>query len=743
MFGRLAAFAVRRRRRVLVAAAVAFLLAGAFGGGVAEHLSRGGFDDPGSESFKADKVLEREFAQGDPHVVLLVESTRDGVGVDDAAVAEYGRRLTEDLGREDGVLQAVSYWTLGAPPLKSEDGRKALVLARMSGSQDEVGDRIETLGPTYEAADIDGVRVRVGGFAQIFREVGDQIEEDLAAAEMLAFPITLALMVLVFGSVVAAGLPLVIGLLAIVSAMLSLRVIASITEVSIFALNLVTAMGLGLAIDYSLFIVSRFREEVRKGYEPPEAVIRTVQTAGRTVAFSALTVAVSLAALLIFPLSFLRSFAYAGISVVVMAAIGAVLVLPALLAVLGRRVDKWVLFRRNPKRVGEGFWHGVAMIVMRRPIPIATAAIMLLAFLGLPFLRIAFTLPDDRVMPASAPARQVSEDIRSSFPSQEAYPVTVVAAGADAAARAAEIDDYAKRLSTVEHAARVDAATGSYIDGQQVLPAGDLHRRFVGEAGTWLSIVGDIEPMSELGERLAKDVRAVAAPFDVQVGGSAAMLVDQKSSLFGMVPWAVLLIALSTFVLLFLMFGSVLVPVKALVLNVLSLTATFGAMVWIFQDGNLSDALDFTAIGALDTTTPILMFCIAFGLSMDYEVFLLSRIKEEHDLTGDNVRSVAVGLERTGRIVTAAAALLSVVFLAFATSKITFIKLFGIGLTMAVIMDATIIRAALVPAFMRLAGEANWWAPAPLRRLYERWGIKESIELPDDAHELDRTEVTV
>jgi RND superfamily putative drug exporter len=733
MFGRLAAFLVRRRRRVLLGAVVAFVVAGALGGSVASRLSQGGFDDPGSESWKADHVLEETFDQGDPQVVLLVETTKPGATVDDPAIAGYGRQLTERLGAERGVLQSQSYWTLGAPPLKSADGTKALVLARLSGSQDDVAERIKTLAPAFDLAPGEtgaaAVRVRVSGFAEIFHQVGHQIEKDLARAEMIAFPITLVLLVLVFGSVVAASLPLVIGLLAIVAAFLSLSIIAGLTEVSIFALNLVTAMGLGLAIDYSLFMVSRFREELRHGRDVDAAVIRTVQTAGRTVAFSALTVAVSLAALLIFPLAFLRSFAYAGISVVVMAAAGAVIVLPALLAALGTRVDKWVVFRRRPKDVGEGFWHRVAMVVMRRPVPVATAAILLLVVLGGPFLHIRFTLPDDRVMPASAPARQVMDEIRTSFKSQEAYPNTVVATGVDPSARAGDLASYATRLSQLPNAARVDSAAGSFIDGTLVLPPGSLHERFVSRDATWLSVVPAVEPMSKDGEALVKAIRATPAPFAVKVGGSAATLVDEKASLFGMIPWAMLIIALSTFVLLFLMFGSVLVPVKALVLNVLSLSATFGAMVWIFQEGHLSRALDFTAIGALDTTTPILMFCIAFGLSMDYEVFLLSRIKEEWDASGDNVRSVAVGLEHTGRIVTAAAALLAVVFLAFATSRITFIKLFGIGLTMAVVMDATVIRATLVPAFMRLAGRANWWAPGPLRRVYERWGIHEHVDL--------------
>ncbi|MGV3758840.1 MAG: MMPL family transporter, partial [Actinomycetota bacterium] len=299
---------------------------------------------------------------------------------------------------------------------------------------------------------------------------------------------------------------------------------------------------------------------------------------------------------------------------------------------------------------------------------------------------------------------------------------------------------YAAAISGLVGGDRVDAATASYAAGAELVRPTEASARFTGGTeGTWLSVVPNVEPMSPAGEQLVDDIRDLDAPAAVSVGGSAAGLVDSKASIFSMLPLAGLIIAVSTFILLFLMFGSIVVPLKAIVLNLLSLSATFGAMVWVFQEGNGSGLLDFTATGTLDTTTPILMFCVAFGLSMDYEVFLLSRIKEEHDRTGDNTASVAMGLERTGRIVTAAAVLLSVTFLAMATSGITFIKLFGLGLALAVVMDATVIRATLVPAFMRLAGEANWWAPAPLRRLHERWGIQESVEEDEvDLRERDK-----
>ena len=738
MLARLAAIAIRRRRVVLVLAVVLVALAGAYGGGAAKELSVGGFEDPSSESSEANRLLEERFDTGAPNLVLLV-SADDG-SVDAPAVVAAGTALTERLAAEDGVADVVSYWTLAsAPPLRSEGGDRALVVARIEGDADEVGERIEELSPEY-GRPIDGATVGIGGFAETFRQVGETIEQDLTRAEMIALPITLLLLLFVFRSVVAAVLPLLIGAMAVVGTLAVLRLVASVTEVSIFALNLTTAMGLGLAIDYSLFIVSRYREELHAGHEPFVAVSRTVRTAGRTIAFSALTVAVSLSALLVFPLSFLRSFAYAGVAVSVLAGLCAVVVLPALLAVLGHRIDALALRRRDPKPVEQGFWYRSAQRVMGRPVPVIALVVVLLLTLGAPFLELSLGSPDDRVLHAGATSRQVNEVLRREFASKEAFAMSVVAPDASAAGggaeRSAAIDDYAARLSQVDGVARVDAVTGVFLDGQKVPVDDVLTDRFAHDEGTWLSVVPDIEPISAEGERLVADVRAVEAPFAVSVGGASADLVDSKAALLDRVPLALAIIAGVTFVLLFLMFGSVVVPAKALVLNVLSLTATFGAMVWIFQQGHLSGVLDFTATGFLDATTPILMFCLAFGLSMDYEVFLLSRIKEEHDAGRDNVTAVAVGLERTGRIVTSAAALIAIVFIAFATSRVSFIKLTGVGLALAVLMDAFVIRGTLVPAFMRLAGENNWWAPRALRRLHDRVGFSEHVDL--DAGEPQR-----
>ena len=724
MLHRLGLFTVRHRKAVLLGTLAFVVLAGALGGSVASRLSSGGFDNPSTESSRAARAVESEFGEQDADLILLV-TARDGT-VDGDAVAEAGTALTEALAEEDGVGAAFSYWTLGSPPtLRSDDAHRALVLAVLEGDDDDVGDDIERISARFTRT-TPVIRSEVGGMAEVFRQVNETIERDTLRAEVVAIPITLVLLVIVFGSLVAAGLPIAVGLVSVVGTFLALYAVSSLTEVSVYALNITTALGLGLAIDYSLFIVSRYREELARGLPPHDAVVRTVETAGRTVAFSALTVAVSLAALLVFPLAFLRSFGYAGIAVAVLAALASIVSLPALLAVLGTRVDALTLWRRHPKPVGQGVWHRVATVVMRRPWTITIAVVALLVLLGLPFLHLRLGLPDDRVLPDHLSSRQVHETIREEFTSNEAFALQVVAKGiGDPTARARDITEYATTLSRVDGVARVDALTGSVTDGAPLPTPDVLAERFAGDDATWLSVVPAVEPLSADGERLAQAVRDSPAPFPTLVGGQSAVLVDAKSTLLARAPLALGLIALTTFVLLFMMFGSIVVPLKALVLNILSLTATFGAMVWVFQDGHLSDLLGFTPTGSIVASMPPLMFCIAFGLSMDYEVFLLSRIKEEYDQTGDNTRSVAIGLERTGRIVTAAALLISIVMIAFGTGSVAFLKLFGLGLTLAVLVDAFVIRGTLVPAFMRLAGRANWWAPAPLRRFHDRFGISE------------------
>ena len=736
MLARLGTFVVRRKRVTLVGVLLLTIAAAVFGGGVARNLIAGGFEPAGAESVRAEEVLEDSFGEVQPNVVLVV--TADDGDVDSGPTRAAAMDVTDFVAGFEHVDVAVSYWSLGdPPPLRGVDGDNALVMAHVEGTETEAIERADELVEAIEDADVGGsaVTVSAGGLAVVNAEVTHTIERDLLKAEMIAIPITLVLLVWVFGSIVAALLPLAVGLFSIFTTFAMLQLFAQFTDVSIFALNATTALGLGLAIDYSLFIVSRYREELSGGHEPGEAVVRTVRTAGRTILFSAVTVAIGLSAMLVFPIPFMRSFGYAGVGVAASAAFGAVVMLPAMLAALGHRVDKGRVFKRRPVVDGEGMWHRVAVFVMRRPLPIATAVIALLLLLGAPFLGLRLGTPDDRVLAPGAEVRETHDILREDYAAGEAATIQVVVP--DVGSASSEIAGYAAELSALDGVARVDALTGSYLSGAEVAPPGTLSQRFADDVGTWFSVVPAVEPLSADGEALVDDVRELDAPFDgVLVGGQSAAQVDSKSVVYDRLPWAIGLVAVTTLVVLFLLFGSVLVPIKALVLNFLSLTATFGAMVWIFQDGNGSGLLDFTATGDIAVAMPILMFCIAFGLSMDYEVFLLSRIKEEHDRGSDTVTSVAVGLERTGRIVTAAAVLIAVVFLAFATGQVSFMKMFGIGLTLAVLVDAFLIRSTLVPAFMRLAGDANWWAPGPLRRFHQRFGISEHVDLDGELAEL-------
>jgi putative drug exporter of the RND superfamily len=703
MFTRIGRFTVRRRRLVLALTVLFVLVAGAGGAGAFGALDDAGFDDPGSESYRTSQFLAEEIGTNEPEVVLLVEAI-GGDDVDAPGVAAAGTELTDALAAEPGVASAISYWSLGgAPELRSTQGTSALVVVDIDGETvGDLGDRYAgTRGP---------ITVGVGGEDAVDAAIEEQLGSDLAKAESLAIPATLVLLVLVFGGLVAASLPLAMALVSVTGTLLALFAVAQVTDVSIYSINLTTALGLGLAIDYSLFIVSRFREELAAGRSSDDAVVRTVETAGRTVAFSALIVAASLSALLVFPLYFLRSFAYAGTAVVLSAAAGALLTLPALLAVLGPRVNAWSFRRRAavPGTAGEnGFWHRLAGVVMRRPVPVATGVIVLLLVLGSPFLRVNPGLPSYESLPESNEARQVAEALATEFDGNQSEQFAVVLPGTDAEGAGAEaVATFADQVAGVDGVADVTVASA--------------------DAGSWLTVVPSVALVSPEGEDLVNGIRDIDAPFPFGVEGDAADLVDTKAAIYDRLPLALAIIGVTTFVLLFAVFGSLLVPVKAIVLNLLSLTATFGAMVWIFQDGHLSGVFDFTPTGQLDVAMPILMFCIAFGLSMDYEVFLLSRIKEEHDRTGDNTEAVAAGLASTGRLITAAALVLAITFAAFVTSGMSFMKLMGLGLTLAIVMDATIVRALLVPAVMRLAGEGNWWAPRPLRRLHRRWGIREA-----------------
>jgi RND superfamily putative drug exporter len=565
-----------------------------------------------------------------------------------------------------------------------------------------------------------------------YHQVTDQTTTDLARAEAVAVPLTALVLIWVFGSVVAALVPLAVGLVSIIGALAVLRGLTLVTQVSIYAMNMTTALGLALAIDYSLFIVSRYREEVRAGRSRPDAVRQAMRTAGRTVLFTALTVGLSLSALLVFPVYFLRSFAYAGLGVVAFAAVAALVVLPALLTVLGPRIDaldirvpirRW-LRRPPPVAAGkDGFWLRTATVVMRRAVPIGLAVTALLLVLGSPFLGIRFGYPDDRVLPASASAHQVGDALRGGFSSDAAATITVVAPHSAGASPAR----YSAALSRIEGVTAVSSATGTYAGGRLI--AGPSGPRMTAGGSSYLVVRSGPDPMSAAGKRVLSRVQATRAPWPVLTTGAAAENADSLHSLRARLPLALGLIAAATFCVLFLFTGSVVLPLKALILNTLSLSATFGAMVWIFQNGHLSGLFSATITGYLVPTMPILMFCLSFGISMDYEVFLLSRVREEW-LASDhsaaaNVRAVTLGLGRTGRVVTAAALLMAIVFAGLATGRVSFMQLFGTGLTLAVLMDATLVRGILVPAFMRLAGRANWWAPAPLARWHARHGWTE------------------
>jgi RND superfamily putative drug exporter len=730
MLNTVANFAIKRPKRVIVAFVVLFLVLGAAGGGVFPKLKGGGFDDPKSESSRALKLLQRNFDTGPANIVLVV-TAKNGKSVDDPQVVAAGKELTHKIAAVPGVAapDTVSYWTTGAAALTSQSRQRGLVLAFATGDEDAVNKTMKLIHTQIKQVP-PGVTVGLSGEGEFFNQLSTTIEKDLSAAEGIALPITLVLLLVVFAGFLAAMLPLAVGIIGIFGTFGVLYALTLVTHVSIFSINLVTALGLGLAIDYSLFMVSRFREELGAGHSVDDAVRTTVTRAGRAIAFSGLTVVVSLSALLIFPLYFLRSFAYAGVGVILIAMLASVVLLPALLELMGERLAPKPKIRNLGRKVDQNFWGRVARMSMRYSIPVVLVVGTLLVVVGAPFASIKFGQPDDRVLAPHTAVRNVSDVLRKEFATADynAFPVVSTTPVTAAAAHS-----YAVAVSAIPGVERVDAFDGRYAKGVQVAPADPGLAAMTRNGQAWFDVVPSVEPISKQAEQLIDNIRAVHPGFGTAVAGQSAALVDSKHAIFSKIPMAGLLVVLATFVLLFLMFGSVFVPLKAIFLNALSLTATFGLMVWVFQRGHGSGFLNFTPTGLTDTSEPILMFCIAFGLSMDYEVFLLSRIKEQFDRTRDNEGAVAAGLARSGRIVTAAALVLSVTFFAFATSHVTFIKMFGVGLGVAVLVDAFIIRTTLVPALMKLAGRANWWAPRPLARLQQRFSLEETEPAPDVA----------
>jgi RND superfamily putative drug exporter len=733
VFDRIARLVTHRPRRILAIAGLVLVVAAVFGIHASSKLKTAGFTSPDAQSQLAADRLQASFGGG-PNLVFLVEA-RHGT-VDSRAVAAAGRDLVATLDHSAGVSSATSYWTTHAAGLRSRDGRAALVVADLTGSQQTATNRAKTLIPevSVPAGRAGPITVLAGGLTGVNNAITAQIGKDLKLAEGLAIPITALLLILAFGSVVAALLPVSIGVVSIFITLLVLWLLGSVTDVSIYAINLTTAMGLGLGIDYALLMVNRFREELATGKTPDEAITSSIHTAGRTIVFSGATVAAALAALLVFPVYFLRSFAYAGISVVLLAMVAALIVLPAVMALLGTRVNALTLpwARGRITRAESPFWRGVARRVMRRPLAAGLPVVLILLAAGLPFLGVHFGYPDDRVLPTSAAARQVGDALRTQFPADATNTVDVLTSAPVRNGAAAA--GYSRALSELGGVEYVQGPAGVWASGRQVAATSPGHQS---SQASWFSAVIRPDAMSRAATTLVKETRARPAPAGVKayVGGPAALLVDQEHDLGSRLPLAIGLIVLTTFIVLFLFTGSLVMPLKALVLNALSLTAVLGAVVWIFQEGHLRGFLDFTPTPT-STTMPLLLFCIAFGLSMDYEVFMLSRIKELHDAGATNEDAVVGGLARTGRIVTTAAILLDVTFFAFGLSKVSFIQLFGIGTGIAILVDATLVRGVLVPAFMRLAGPINWWAPAPLRRLHRRIGLAEAGPPPAPAPEL-------
>ena len=742
MLNQIARMAINSPRRVIVAAALLTLALAIFGIPVAKSLSASGFQDPTSESARAGQILTDKFSQGDTQLLVTVSTP---TGVDSPAARAAGTEIVDQLRSSPHVVDVASPWTTppqAAADLVSKDRNTGLIVAGIKGSESDQQKYAAELS-TQVTHDRNGATVRTGGAAMVNVQITKQSQRDLMVMESIAIPLSFLVLVWVFGGLIAAALPVAIGGMAIFGALAVLRTISFATDVSIFALNLTTAMGLALAIDYTLLIISRYRDELADGADRDVAVMRTVVTAGRTVLFSATTVALSMAVMVLFPMHVLKSFAYAGVAVVAFAAFAAVVVTPAALVLLGDRLDSADvrrlvrrLFGRTepaPRPLQQQFWYRWTRFVIRRAAPVGLAGVAFLMFLGLPFLGVKWGFPDDRVLPSSASAHEVGDQMRHDFVVNSETAVTIVIPDTNHLT-GNEIEQYAAALSRVPDVSAVSTPTATYVAGaavgRQSAPASQT------QGSAFLTVDSTAPLFSDRSETQLDRLHAVPTPGGKQVdfAGTAQINRDSVDAIASRLPLVLGLIAGIMFVLLFLLTGSVVMPLKALVLNVLSLTAAFGAMVWIFQDGHLG-GFGTTPSGILVANIPVLLFCIAFGLSMDYEVFLVSRIREFWLASGaaDNDESVARGIARTGRVVTAAALIMSISFAALIASNVSFMRMFGLGLTLAVLVDATLVRMVLVPAFMHILGRRNWWAPAPLVRLHKLLGLNDghSAAIPE------------
>lgn len=759
MLQRIARLAIAAPRRTIAAGILVFIAAAVFGIPVAKSLSPGGFQDPNSESAHAISVLTDKFGQSGQQLLLLVTAP---AGANSEQARKVGTDLAGQLQRSPLVYNVTSAWTRphaeapGAPnDLVSTDGKSGLIVVNLKGGENNGQNNAQTLSDEL-VHDRDGVTVRAGGPAMQYAQINKQNQEDLLVMEMIAIPLSFLVLVWVFGGLLTAALPMALGALAVVGSMSVLRLFTLGTEVSIFALNLSTAMSLALAIDYTLLIVSRYRDELAEGRERDEALIRTMVTSGRTVLFSAVTVALSMSATVAFPMYFLKSFAYAGVASVAFVATSSIVITPAAIVLLGPRLDAldvrrlvrrvlpWTRGCPEPGRkpVEQLFWYRSSKFVMRRWAPIGLAVIALLALLGFPFFSVKWGFPDDRVLPRSASSHQVGDRLRTGFAHDSATAVPIVVRDAHGL-NPADLDSYAAALSRVPDVSAVSAPGGTFVGGNRVGPPAAATGLADGSA--FLTVDSSAPLFSQASDTQLQRLHEVAGPASrsVEMAGVAQVNRDSVDAVTNRLPLVLGLMAAITFVLLFLLTGSVVLPVKSLMCNVLSLTAAFGALVWIFQDGHL-DALGTTPSGTLVANMPVLLFCIAFGLSMDYEVFLVARIREYWLASGAarparpsaaqanaaNDESVALGVARTGRVITAAALVMSMSFAALIAANVSFMRMFGLGLTLAVAVDATLVRMVLVPAFMYVMGRWNWWAPRPLVWLHDRFGISEGPAEP-------------
>ncbi len=707
MFGWWGRAVVRGRWWVLLGSVLFVIVGAVWGTGVFGALSGGGFDDPASESSNAHARIVEVFGPLGDDVIVLYESPT--ATADQPGLAEPVRAVIASLSRRPEVVDVMSAYTHQQPAFVSTDGHATYISLRLrQGSEDQKVADLTALEPVLVA---DGdVTTTVGGVFAFLRDANQQIETDIVRAEVISLPVLLVLLLFIFRGLVAALTPLVVGVVAILGGFVVTRVVASYTDVSVFAANVITLLGLGMAIDYALFVVSRFREELAAGNDTATAIERTMRTAGRTVVVSGLTVAMALSSLLLFPMDFLKSLGYGGMAAVLVAMVAALTALPALLAVLGPRINalkvplpQWRSAKQKDP-AHRGGWDRLARSVMRRPALYLIGVAVVLFGLAAPFLRAEFGGFDERVLPAGTPSRTVAETLAAEFPSGGLAPVLAVVSGTS--------PQQAQLFAA--QAAKLPNVTGAQVTTSN----GDTSIVTVLYAG---------EPSSQTARDVVQDVRDLPAPegAEVLVGGRSAADQDQVGGLLRQLLWAALYVCVVTFVLLFFAFGSVVLPIKAILMNVVSIGASFGVVVWIFQDGHLSDWMGFTSTGFLEPTNLVLMLAVLFGLSTDYEVFLLSRVREEWQRTGDNTEAVATGLQRTGGIITAAALLLIVVVAGFATGGAATLKMLGVGTVVAVAVDAALVRTLLVPATMRLLGRWNWWAPAPLARIHRRFGLRE------------------